>query len=254
MRMNTLTLFGFILSGVAALLIYFGQKQSSDSDKRDIITELKDVQKERNELRRDLEKRDEEIKDQSVTVISLQNQLIEKSNRLNDFLTGGDGYPIVRVTFENKGPQSKFIFEICNETSLPLRSIRATVFDYTFLKNSIDRTNPDKQLLPYGLYIKSQIYIFQVPDLIPDGKVLSRLSFNDTDGLYFVQIISLNSIKFQKIASAIVDNHKYFGYAIVDDKDAVEKYILPDVSEKVNTALKERLKSISVTEQYSYTH
>lgn len=124
--MNTLTIIALILillGGIGAILLAVGQSKSSQADKSEIINttqnenkdlkaRLVEIKDERDKLSITLEARDKKSQEQNQNIESLSNKLVEKSEYIEKYVSGGNNYPYIemnRVQSDN-GKDDRFVF------------------------------------------------------------------------------------------------------------------------------------------------
>ena len=110
-KMNTLTIIGIFLvflGGIGGIILALGQAHSAQNDKKEIISTTKsenkdlksrivELKEERIKLSTMLEERDKRISEQNLKIESLNNQLIEKSDYIQKYISGGNSFPSIDV-------------------------------------------------------------------------------------------------------------------------------------------------------------
>ncbi|NLN25621.1 MAG: hypothetical protein GX163_08225, partial [Bacteroidetes bacterium] len=143
--MNTLTIIALILiffGGIGAILLTIGQSISSSQDKSDIINTTKDentnlkkdieeLKKERSQLSEALSQRDEVLQQRNDSIIELNNRLSEKSEYIQNYLTGSNGYPVVDVVnFATPNLNELFgMFKVRLVSKFPIYNLDVSIFD-----------------------------------------------------------------------------------------------------------------------------
>lgn len=259
-RMNWIMFFG-TMGAIASIAVLIAQQLASQKDKEEIIKELVDVKgelgdvkHERNELRVDLEKRDARIDEQTQEIIHLNRQLVEKSDKLTDFVTGGNGYPIINISPIHQGSSTdgSFRFEVRNDTKLPLYSVKVFITDIEIFESHLKKDAEGNLVITTADEQKAIVYTFNhIEDITPGTGVLSGQEFQNPNGLYSIKIKSLNSFVFEKLAIVPHNNVAYWGYSVFrDDKNHLRTHFSPGTPEDVKGKIQERLEKINFGLKY----
>jgi hypothetical protein len=145
------------VGGVGAIVLVIAQSFSSNADKREIIQITKDentrlseriteLPKERADLKSDLEIRDEKISHQTKKIEDLNQALLEKSQSLEQYITGGKIIPTIKVTktANVKVSDVQLLFVIENPGTTPLYDINVEGIDYDIFKQKSYRNENDE--------------------------------------------------------------------------------------------------------------
>ena len=165
-KMSIITIVGVVLiflGGIGGILLSVGQFRSSKNDKNEIIentknendflkTELNEIKKERADLMELLVERDKKIDAQTIEIISLNKRLIEKSEYIENYLSGGESYPVIELRKSDN--DQGFYFWIMNNFDVPINNVDVQIFDYDLLKSFKGNSNS----MQMSDYLKSIIY------------------------------------------------------------------------------------------------
>lgn len=250
-----------MISALATFGVLWLQQQGSQQDKQDIMDELHEVKKERNGLRGDLEIRDARIHEQTlainaqaVEIIRLNKELMARTDKLNDFITGGEGYPVVTIMAISPGSSidGSFRFAVENITKLPLHSIKAFITDFSMLQGFM-KPGPDGMLqVTFNDKQKAIVYTFNyIEDLPSESTVVSSEEFQNPHGLYLITLKSLNNYVFEKLAIVPEGRTAHWGYAIYSDKkNLLKTHFSTNAPEPVKSKILERFKEIDLSQSH----
>lgn len=260
--MNTLYIIALVCVGIGsigAIALTIIQSIGSTNDKNEIINttksenqvlknSLNNLKRERDELNKILEKRDAKIQEQTNYIINLNEKLASKSDYIQNYLTGGNGYPFLNTTFINRsdGDPKFLIFHIQNNFAYPLYNVSCLVIDFNLIdqktykkKNStetfIKKNDFDSSLLVNTTYNEIPSKVKPIIDKqIPIQERRLRVSLH-----------SRNKSVIQKIAFVIVDNELNYGWQILDmDYKILKQSDMTGMPVKVQKELIKSLTSI----------
>ncbi|MEX8546198.1 MAG: hypothetical protein V5804_01235 [Mucilaginibacter sp.] len=266
--MNTITIVALVLifgGGIGAILLTVGQSISSSKDKSDIINttkqenialknDIKELRKERNELNNELVKRDNKLQKRNDKIIELSQRLSDKSEYIQNYLTGGNGYPVVDIEKfatdnynENKG-----LFKLRIVSKFPIYNLTINVYDYDMLLNSFHEKpftkNPVVTLTDFN---KAKIIAFKLDELTPIQTQYLDKKIKLGSARFYIQIRARNNVYIEKIATIIYDNTIYFGYQVfILDGKLMEQGFTNNISEEIQAKLIRKLNSISMKNNF----
>ncbi len=261
-KMNTWTILALIfifLGGIGAILLTIGQYKSSSRDKNDIINitksenkglkkDIAELKNEREVLRKELIRRDSLLQKRNDTIVELSNKLSEKSEYIQKYLTGGNGYPFIDIRNFVTNSSNKFSGMFCVGlfSKFPIYNLMINIIDYDEIEKSISK-------IPYSAgpvikmaeYNKAKVLQFQIDELSPTQFRIFGKKFNLTEARYYVQIQARNKTFIEKIASIRFGENLYFGYQLFSTNGKLIKQRLVEQAGKtVKAELLERLNSI----------
>lgn len=232
--MNIITIIGIsliFLGGIGGIILAIGQARSAHNDKQEIISTTKNENKElksqiqelkgeRLELNKLLEMRDQKISDQNLKIESLSNQLIEKSDFIQKYLSGGDNYPFVDINGipDERGENAAITFSVVNLFDLPIYDIAIEAWDYDLI---LSRTsNIDKEsFIKRENFNNSKIIVFETRLLSPNMIDLNPGSYPLKPYQIHIMIHTRNKSLIQKV-SIIEHRGRFFaGYQIFSYPD-----------------------------------
>lgn len=239
-KMNTLTIVGLILiflGGIGGIILAIGQSQSSQADKSEIIettknenkdlkNQITELKSERKKLSNTLEARDKRIQEQNQNIESLSNKLVEKSEYIQEFISGENRYPYVEIK-KVKGDNGKgdvFLFSIENPFKFPIYNIQIQAFDYEKIASSKYQIDNEKRgAIKMTDYLNARIFEYKT-DEIPSGEYrMSPEQYSQKSGSFFINIHSRSKRVIQKIVLVKHGNISYAGYIIIDSSGKVLK-------------------------------
>ncbi|WP_259067371.1 hypothetical protein HDF24_12335 [Mucilaginibacter sp. X4EP1] len=255
--MSNLSIIALILifsGGVGAILLAISQNFSGAKDKQDILNltkakndelqgHLVEIKSERDSLKADLKLRDERIQKQTDTIIELNQQIVEKSNYISDYLTGGKGFPFIStngIKTIDPTKDEQTTFTLFNQSKLPLYDIVAIVFDWNYVESKMQRTGNDGSILRISQndFAKSMIYRFDETQMPSNTNIISRDKFDLHDGLLYIKLKSRSSFVFEKIAFVTENGLIYQGFVVYDDNDKILKeWMSPKITETAKAAI-----------------
>lgn len=263
-KMNTLTIVALILiflGGIGAILLTIGQSISSSQDKTDIINTTKneninlkkdiaELKKERNELSEALAKRDEVLQQRNDTIIELNHKLSEKSEYVQNYLTGGSGYPVVDVEnfATNNFNELSGLFKVRLVSKFPIYNLDINIFDYDKLLSSYKKApylkNPVVAMTDFN---SAKIISYKIDELSPIQTRFFDKKIKLTEARYFIQLQARNNVYIEKIASTIHGTILYFAYQVYTlEGQLVEQKFGDKAPKEVQMKLLEKLNSIPI--------
>jgi hypothetical protein len=205
-----------------------------------------------------LETRDKRIESQTATIISLNEQLVEKSNYISDHLTGGKGHPIVftnSIKATTPTTDETTTFTIKNETDLPLYDVTAVIFDWNYLKAKLTKShNGMVPLLKQDDLARSIIYRFDANQMFENSSIISKDRFDLRDGLLYIKLKCRSSFVYEKMAFVIENRVIYQGFMIYEENGKILKeWITPGAPESAKIAIKRKLDLIPPQVEFTLT-
>jgi len=260
--MNLISIIALIfifLGGVGAILLTIGQSISSSEDKNDIINttknenlflkhELNEIKKERDSLSRILEKRDLNIQHQTSNIIHLSNKLSEKSEYIQNYITGGDGYLLLDMRqLAVTDRSSNFMFQLENLFDMPLYNISCNIYDYEMIKKK-SYHNPTDVLRPcikLDDYHAAKIVERTFPEINAHNYITIDQIFPVKSCLYYAVVKARNQTVIAKMTILTIGQGDYYGFQILDLKGKVLKEDINSAMPKpISDKIKQRLNSI----------
>lgn len=208
------------------------QIRGSEKDKRDIITtlqsDLKVIRSERDELSRQLEARDTLLDIRDKKIVDLQMRLDEKTQYIQDYLTGGNNLPllILEGVQSEDGNQTGERMTLLNDSDFPLSQFNANVYNYNILQQHIiNRPNRDPAI-KRSLWDSAQVTFFSSADIPPNAKYGSNhdITLPWGEKRYYV-IMGTRSQRFTQkmVAMKIGVDGNFWGYQVFDVKGTLLK-------------------------------
>ena len=266
--MNTLTIvaLGLIfLGGIGAILLTIGQSISSSQDKSDIInttksenTNLKkdiaELKRERDELSEALAKRDLILQERNDTIIELNHKLSEKSEYIQNYLTGGTGYPVIDI--ENFATDNfnelAGMFKVRLVSKFPIYNLDITIFDYDQLVNSFRQATYTKNpVITMADFNNAKILTYKLDELSPIQKRFLNKKIKLKEARYLIQLQARNNVYIEKIASIVHKTILHFGYQVFTiDGKLVEQGFGDNASNEVQSQLIKKLNTITTADKF----
>ena len=260
--MNTISIIALILiflGGIGAILLTIGQSISSAGDKNEIINttktenielknQLAELKDERKLLNDSLSERDRNISEQNKEIISLNKKLAEKSEYIQNYVTGGKGYPILDIAefFGEKNSEHHFAFKIENKFDFPLSNIQIEVFDYEAVKSkAFYQPEIADPFIKYEDLKTARVVHEKIDEMPAHQHRYIDQSFQIRPGKYSLSISSRSQSINEKIVVKEIDNRMYVGIQIFDSKaKMIEELLRGDMSSKIKTILRNELNTI----------
>jgi len=266
--MNTITIIALVLifcGGIGAILLTIGQTVSSAKNKNEIINITKDeniklkndlaeIKEERNELSKALTKRDSALEEKNNKIIELNQQLVQKSEYIQNYLTGGKGYPVLFIESfaTNNYSELKGLFKLSIVSKFPIYNLIINVYDYDLLINGLKTESFDKNpVLTMNNFKKSRILEYKIDELSPNQSTYFGNEIKLGEARYFIQIKARNDVFIEKVASIISETILSFGYQVYTlDGKLMEQGFGDNTSEDIRSKLIQKLNSIPLTTNF----
>lgn len=270
-KMNTLSIIALMLiflGGLGAILLTIGQSISSSVDKNEIISTTKnenknlkeditELRKERNELSETLAKRDQVLQERNDIIIGLNYKLSEKSEYIQNYLTGGKGYPVVDVKTlaTNNFNELYGMFYVRIVSKYPVYNLDVNIVDYDKLSNSLKKVTYSKNpVLSVTDFNNSKIITHKIDELSPTQSRFFDKKIKLTEARYFIQLLARNDVYIEKMASLIDGTILYYGWQVYTlDGKLLEKGFGENAPLHVQTKLTEKLNSIPTKINFDLT-
>ena len=258
-KMNTISIIALILiffGGVGAILLTIGQSISSSADKNDIInttkeenrhlkTQLDEIKRERDLLSESLEKRDENISNQNKSIIDLSNKLADQSDYIQNFVTGGKGFPIISLlSLDNKS----VMFKVRNKFDFPLYNVETHIFNYDIITASYFKRaeSPNEVFIKLSDYLSARIAVKNWSELPANEFQSIQDQFPLHVGRYLIKIQTRNQSVYEKLVIIDVDGIFRFGFQIFNSNhQLIYQSFDENLNEKFRKPLIEKLNSIN---------
>lgn len=200
----TIAIILIVLGNIGGIYLIVIQLKDAEKDKIELKKELTEIKSERDLLKDDLEKRDKKITDQTDNIIDLSKKLQEKSEYIQNYLLGGDGFifaNIVSLPIDKSGNQ-KFTLQLENRFDAPLYNVSIEVFDYLTLQNSsYHKGDFHVKYLKRSDFKKARIFNTHLPEVSPGQIIIVNNFFRDTNTHFFIiRMFARNRTVLQKIA------------------------------------------------------
>lgn len=254
-QMNIISIIALVLiflGGVGAILLTIGQTISSSEDKNDIINttkeenkylkkELSEIRKERDELNKTLEIRDSNIQEQNSKIIQLSSKVSEKSDYIQNYITGGTGYLFLDMRkLSSPGQYNTFMFQLDNFFDLPLYNINCNIYDYEIIKNkSYYRSNTLRPYIKLNDYKGAKIVDTEFSEINAHNFITIDQIFPVKNSLFYAVIRARNQTVIAKMTILIVGQGDYFGLQIFDKKG---KLLKEDINNEMPKAISDQVK------------
>lgn len=261
-NMNTLTIVALILiflGGIGAILLTVAQSISSAVDKNDIITTtknenielkkaLQELKDERDSLSKSLAKRDENIQKQNAEIIFLSEKLSEKSDYIQNSLTGREGFLFIdiRSFYSQKNEVSSFLFRIENNFDFPQYNVSLDVFDYDVLESKVFRLeNQEDPLIQADDYKAARILQATYDEIPPHEYRDVDRKFDVRPGRYYLQIHTRGRTTTEKIVVLKVGEGHYYGFQVFDrNGKMLQQLIKEDMPQHIQKQVLNQLNAI----------
>lgn len=259
-KMNTLTIVGILLvflGGIGGILFALGQAHSAQNDKNEIISTTKsenkdlksqiiELKEERVKLSAMLEVRDKRISEQNLKIESLSNQIVEKSDYIQEYISGGNSFPNLDVNGipDDTGVNAAITFSIVNSFDLPVYDINVEAWDYdqVILKTSY---TSKEGVIKRGDFSSSIIFTYEKKLLPPNTIDIHPGSFPFRPYRLWIAIHTRNKLVIQKIAMIKYEGKFYAGYLILEypNWEILKEYFYT-TSPEIQKELKKELDNI----------
>lgn len=263
--MNLLSVIALILiflGGLGGILLTIGQYKSSAVDKSDIINttkienaklkqDLKEIKNERDSLNKTLEKRDLSLAEQTAEIISLNRKLQDKSNYIQNYLTGGNSFPFLEVqeSRNSKSDAQRSLFRIVNNFEMPIYNLQIAGFNYDQIETkSVKKSNNSRITINYDQYLKCRVINQFFNELPPHTSITLQEEIPLVEKRYFVIFSSRGQAVMEKIVTVQLGQELLYGAQLVRLKDhtVLKEDFSPLNDEKKKEKIKDRLNTIPV--------
>lgn len=216
------------LGSLGGILLVVVQARGSSEDKADIISSVKSensilkesvkqLSSESALLKTDLKIRDEKIQDQNLKIQALSNRVIEKSEYIEKYVSGGSSFPNIQIAVSKGQDKSHIEFHLFNSFDFPVYNILAQVYDYDQLQlKSVILGQDIERTISYNDYFACQIIDYSRDLLAPQNQQLSIGTCDAKTCTYYIKIFTRNMVLRQNLAILIVDNRIYTAYELYD--------------------------------------
>lgn len=257
---NTWTIIAYIfilLGGLGAIILGVQQtigawkdnqsNMGAHQETRNTVTEKTE------ELESTLKARDKKIEKQNKKIDSLNSELLKKSNFIETYISGGDAFPIMRITrIGNVIPNIHFDLE--NKFNLPIYDVNIELYDYDVLMRNTFKGNGEegKKFIYLNIYRQTRLVQYNIALLSPKT-TKTGTNPNDIpvkDYNFYMKIQTRNRSLIQKSTLLYCENGKDSGhYEAIETYDVFTKkciysYYHPKSTPEIRKKLKDRLKKI----------
>jgi cell division protein FtsB len=267
-KMSTITIIALgliFLGGIGAILLAIGQADSASKDKTEIIditkqenvklkNNIEELKRERDKLSTELTNRDSILQRKNDIIIELNQKLSAKSEYMQNYLTGGHGYPILDI--EKFGPDNfsglTGLFNLKSVSKFPIYNITINVFDYDLLQKSIKKVPFSNNLIvTLTDFNNAKILSTKFNELSPSQTRFLDKKIKLQDARYYIQLQARNNAFIEKIVLLIHNAILYFGYQIFTiDEKLIEQNFGENTSEEVKALMIHKLNTISLTNNF----
>ena len=266
--MSTITIIALgliFLGGIGAILLAIGQAKSASKDKSEIIditkqenaklkNDIAELKSERNELSAELTNRDSILQRKNDIIIELNQKLTAKSEYIQNYLTGGNGYPVLDIEKFGTDNFSDMtgMFNLKSVSKFPLYNITINVFDYDLLQKSIKKVPFSKNpIVTLSDFNNAKILSSKFDELSPAQTRFLDKKIKLQEARYYIQLQARNNVFIEKIVLLIHKTILYFGYQIFTlDEKLIEQNFGENTSEEVKALMIHKLNTISLTNNF----
>lgn len=263
-KMDGFQLVALILIGLGSLggiLLVVAQSKSAAIDKTDIINsvtsendilklQLATLNTESSKLKKALSKRDKKIQSQTDKITELNNKLLDKSEYIEKYLSGGDNYPFVYITHIKGASKQKMNFGLRNPFDFPIYNIIVQGYNLDeFEKLSKFNNTTGLREISFDDIFKCQKVDYRNDLLAPLNGELSIGKCDIETSRFIFKIHTKNMLVIQKVVFLIIDQHFVYGYELYDfkKKSLLKNYFSEPKYEK---SLKKSLDRINIDFKY----
>jgi len=230
-KMNVLTLIGISLvfiGGIGGIILAIGQIHSAQNDKNEIIsttksenkdlkTQIVELKDERIKLSAMLEERDKKIGEQNIKIESLSNKLVDQSNYIQNYISGGNSFPYIEVNGipNEKGKNTAITFSLVNSFDLPVYDITVEAWDYYQVVQKTLFTT-EKEVIKRADFSDSKIFVCEMKLLPPNSIDIHPGSFPLKPYRIWAALHTRNKFVIQKIAMIKYEEEYYAGYQVLE--------------------------------------
>lgn len=258
--MNTLTIISLALiffGGIGAILLSIGQSISSQADKTEIISttqnenkdlkiRLTEIKNERDKLNISLEARDKRIQEQNQNIESLSNKLVEKSEYIENYISGGGNYPHIEMNrvVSDSGKEDVYVFRTENSFEYPIYNIFIQALDYEKIVKATYMFQ-NKKSIKMTDFLDARIFEYKTDEIPPKQFVMSPEQYSNKSGRFFIKIHSRSKTVIQKIVIIQHNNNSFAGYTIIDSKGKVLKeFIYNNPPSEIQSEIKTKFREM----------
>jgi hypothetical protein len=263
-KMNILTLIGISLifiGGIGGVILAIGQARSSQDDKQEIISTTKsenhelrlqitELKEERVKLNSLLESRDIKINEQNLKIESLSNKLLEKSDYIEKYISGGNSFPYIDVNGipDVGGGDAAITFSLVNSFDMPIYDITVEAWDYdkVLSKAFFSGTNNGKSIIKRDELANSKLFFCEKVLLPPNTVDIHPGTFTLKTYNIYIAIHTRNKTLIQKVVMIEHEGKFYSGYIILNYPDwkILKEHIYNSSSIIIQKEIKEKLNNI----------
>lgn len=167
------------------------------------------------------DKHSKELKDKTDEVIGLQNKLQEKSDYIQNYLTGGSAYPYITIQVF---PPDKFVFQMRNDFDFPVYDIEALIYDYDLIDSKTYQISGDDiKSIKISDLNKAKFFVGSKP-VIPGHEYRTiDIHYPLKKGRYYIQIHTRKSVAITKLTMLILNNELFYGLQVVNKEGILLK-------------------------------
>nr|WP_314895590.1 hypothetical protein [uncultured Flavobacterium sp.] len=256
-QMDPLSIAALILIALGScggIILTIAQFKSSSAENLALRNDLTEIKRERVVLSETLALRDANITEQNKNIHDLSLKLAEKSEYIQNYLTGGKGYLFLDMRkLSEKGTYDNFMFQLDNKFDLPLYNIQCDIFDYDIIKNkSYHKNNSTQHSIKLNDYKSARILSEEFSEIGAKRFITIDRIFPVKDCIYYANIRARNQTVIAKLTILIVGNGDYFGFQIVDQKgkileEDINKLMPKEISDKIRRRLNSIPNNLSLT-------
>lgn len=246
------------VGSVGGIWLAIEQFRISVNENLKLEKQLTDLQSERNNLKADLEKRDSRIHEQTQNIVLLNEKLVEKSDYISNYLTGGKGFPVISISpikLIELSRNERATFVLHNDNTLPLYDITAIVMDWDYILSK--QTKSDDPIKPYLKeedLKKSIIYRIDEPHMFQNTSIRREGKFEISEGMLYIELKSKSSLAIEWLAFVIENKAVYHGFSIRDIEGKILKeWISPGTPPSAEGAIKKKFELVPSTVAFTLT-
>ncbi len=178
-------------------------------------------------------------------IISLNRQLLEKSEELNKFLGASDAFPILLISSgSSENGKLGFTFTIKNESGNPIYDIDIVVMDFDIIiSKSMIKEN--KYYIKRTDFVNSIVFRKDISHLSENSDIITSELFQYMDNILYIKLKSRNNFVFEKIAFVTIGKTIYHGFMIYDsDGKVLKEWFGEKTTDDIQNKLRERFNKI----------
>ena len=184
----------------------------------------------------------------------MSNKLNEKSEYIQNYLTGGTGFPFIDIrNFATKlSSQQNCVFQVENDFDYPLYNVSIDVFDYDILQSkSHFESGLSEVMIKIDDYKKAKIMEINYQEIPSKEYRTIDKKFIEKEGRYLINIHSRNMTTVERIAILKLGEGYYYGFQVINLKGEVLKQLIKeDMPEEIRKLVIDKLKSIPNNMKY----